>query len=259
MNRNMFGNRVGKRMDEIELGNGANVGNAYGSGEGGMSNGMVCLAILLVLLLGLLIWALIWLGSISSHVNTLHIHTFCPEGATCHDGALVGGSGVCDANGVCVGTALGQCDGGFFCADFSPDDCRNLTWSWPVAFFGLFNDQICWMDMCVWFLLPELPLEWTCVGSDHGRHELKELGARRCRSYIANDEDAPFFDVTLTCIFDEPICIFAYRRAEYTCLEPLVAPFATLGAGEENPVAAALGDGGLLEYIGHAVAAHKGA
>jgi len=205
-------------------------------------------------------------GLFNNQFDDLYTHKFCPAGDTCKNGALVGGSGICSAQGECIGTAKGQCDSGLAPFDFGPNvDCRNLTFSWPVDTFNLFNAKFCWFGRCVYVLEGGLGvLDWSCAGVDHGRYELKELGAKRCRSFISEDPDAPFFDTTLTCISDEPLCMYSIEAPgfNYPYIEGPVAPWIVGGAGagentQEGPTALSNEEKVLLEMISDAYQAHK--
>ena len=267
MSRFFSGNGSGGMMDRVNnmYGRGSDSDSNNGSNTGLVVIGVIGILLLLALLI-LLIIHMVAFGLFNNQFDDLYTHKFCPAGDTCKNGALVGGSGICSAQGECIGTAKGQCDSGLAPFDFGPNvDCRNLTFSWPVDTFNLFNAKFCWFGRCVYVLEGGLGvLDWSCAGVAHGRYELKELGAKRCRSFISEDPDAPFFDTTLTCISDEPLCMYSIEAPgfNYPYIEGPVAPWIVGGAGagentQEGPTALSNEEKVLLEMISDAYQAHK--
>jgi hypothetical protein len=207
--------------------------NMYGDGDGTTSGWNICLLVVGSIILGLLIWGLVWMAIIKSDVEDIHIKKICEVGDTCQDGALIGGTGICDANGECQGDPKGECDPpGLFPIDFTPADCPAPIWSFPVDTFGLYNDSICWFGRCSWFLVPPFPLAWMCIGPDFGHYEKKKLAEDTCLDFLAPDPDQPYYQATATCIFNIPICIYNYERATHARITPTVAPFAMLANGK---------------------------
>ena len=197
----------------------------------GVTAGAICAGLLLLATVIMVAIGLAWLSAINSDISALHMNTLCgDDGEACTDAALVGGAGVC-SQGECTGTPLGQCDAFF---EFEPQECRNLTYSWPVSTFNLFNIKICYLDMCLHFLDPGAPYDWACAGVDHGYHERISRAAKRCRAHIYNDVDKHEIESTATCVSNSPICEFSYTRANYPRVQPLIAPFSV--AASENSI-----------------------
>ena len=204
--------------------------------DNGNGNGHTFLNVLSAITLPLVLATLVLLiihmagfGHVFDQVNNLHTHKLCPAGESCTNGALVGGTGTCNSMGECIGTPKGQCDSGLAPFDFSNGSiCRNLTYNFPVSEFSLFNYKICWFGRCIYALEAGINiLDWSCAGQDHGRYELKELGAKRCRSFISHDPDAAYFETTLTCVADEPLCLYTLDAPgfNYPYIESLSPPW----------------------------------
>ena len=138
-----------------------NVAFAAGaSGTASAATGAFGLAALhFLLFLVFAIWALIVLyACVKDPLMDVHGAVgACVSGSSCQDPTLVNGTGTC-VEGVCTGDPCGQCAA---IVQPNPNDCPDLTWSWPVMQYNYWNMKLCWYGKCSWFLAAGASHDWA--------------------------------------------------------------------------------------------------